>query len=169
MALALRLFLLLLLAVALPARAAQAAPWRAEGAGWDRIMDYVELPVNDGLNMPEHDGGPPRWKNQDVEDKKSLEASKLLDKMLSDLQRRRGERARKASPAARLQEDFQPLEPPAGAMHNLRSTEIFGSTSTSGGAIVWRREALASPNNLAFLLILIHVFDKLCLLKMEPP
>ena len=33
MTLALRLFLLLLLAVALPARAAQAAPWRAQGAG----------------------------------------------------------------------------------------------------------------------------------------
>ena len=33
MALALRLFLLLLLAVALPARAAQAVPWEVKGAG----------------------------------------------------------------------------------------------------------------------------------------
>ncbi|RMC16801.1 hypothetical protein DUI87_06395 [Hirundo rustica rustica] len=42
MALALRLILLLLLAVALPARTAQAAPWRAQGADWNLDMDYLE-------------------------------------------------------------------------------------------------------------------------------
>ncbi|XP_056357677.1 uncharacterized protein LOC130258385 [Oenanthe melanoleuca] len=65
MALALRLFLLLLLAVALPARAAQAAPWPARGAG---------LPT-----VHTHDTG----------DKKSMEADRLLDQMLSNLERRR--------------------------------------------------------------------------------
>ncbi|XP_053824601.1 uncharacterized protein LOC128802320 isoform X2 [Vidua chalybeata] len=65
MALALRLFLPLLLAVALPARAAQAAPLQARGAG------------------------PPPWKNGDTGDKKSLEAARHLDQMLSDVERRR--------------------------------------------------------------------------------
>ncbi|XP_058701182.1 uncharacterized protein LOC131582243 [Poecile atricapillus] len=65
MALALRFFLLLLLAAALPDRAAQAAPQRAWRAG------------------------PPTWTNQNIEDEKSLEASRLLDKMLSDLETRR--------------------------------------------------------------------------------
>ncbi|KAF4798817.1 Metallo-beta-lactamase domain-containing protein 1 [Turdus rufiventris] len=102
--------------------------------GWDRVMDYLELPVNDGLKMPEREEG---W-DRDMD---------YLELPMND----GGERARKASSAAWLQEDFQPLEPPAG------------------GAIVWRKEAVASPNNLAFLLILIHVFDKLCLLKMAPP
>ncbi|XP_064251921.1 uncharacterized protein LOC135284387 [Passer domesticus] len=40
-------------------------------------------------------GGLPRWKNQDAGDSKSLEGAKLLDKMLSDLERRR-EMKRKA-------------------------------------------------------------------------
>ncbi|XP_056357423.1 uncharacterized protein LOC130258241 isoform X3 [Oenanthe melanoleuca] len=35
-------------------------------------------------------GGPPGWNNPDIGDKKSLEADRLLDKMLSDLERRRG-------------------------------------------------------------------------------
>ncbi|RMB89145.1 hypothetical protein DUI87_34494 [Hirundo rustica rustica] len=45
MALALRLILLLLLAVALPARTAQAAPWRAQGAVMDqKSVQKEELP-----------------------------------------------------------------------------------------------------------------------------
>ncbi|RMB93112.1 hypothetical protein DUI87_30433 [Hirundo rustica rustica] len=81
MALALRLILLLLLAVALPARTAQAAPWRVQGAvkpvvagdldsqptskteplgdveDWERDMDYLEMMVNGGLKaVPEAEG-----------------------------------------------------------------------------------------------------------------
>ncbi|XP_056364614.1 uncharacterized protein LOC130261953 [Oenanthe melanoleuca] len=149
MAFALRLFLLLLLAVALPARAAQAAPWRVQGASWDRDMGNLEKLVYDSSKILEHGEGDAGWKNEDVGDKKSLEAAKLLDKMLGDLERRRvmkgkivlkaefpggssgsavaasatggeampvtgGEHSRKASPAAWLHEDLQPLEPPAG-------------------------------------------------------
>ncbi|XP_023804377.1 uncharacterized protein LOC111945973 isoform X13 [Cyanistes caeruleus] len=58
MAFALRLFLLLLLAVALPDRAAQAAPWRAQGADWNHHMDYLEV-MNDGLKFLEDVGAKP--------------------------------------------------------------------------------------------------------------
>ncbi|XP_056357430.1 uncharacterized protein LOC130258247 [Oenanthe melanoleuca] len=130
MALALRLFLLLLLAVALPARAAQAAPWPARGAG---------LPT-----VHTHDTG----------EKKLREADRLLDKMLSDLERRlamkgktvlkalfaRGSSGsvpasaagreampgtvtgdeREGSQVARLHEDLQPLEQPAGSLRRKK-------------------------------------------------
>ncbi|XP_023800925.1 uncharacterized protein LOC111941952 isoform X6 [Cyanistes caeruleus] len=58
MAFPLRLFLLLLLAVALPDRAAQAAPWRAQGADWNHHMDYLEV-MNDGLKFLEDVGAKP--------------------------------------------------------------------------------------------------------------
>ncbi|XP_053845100.1 uncharacterized protein LOC128813780 [Vidua macroura] len=89
MALALRLFLLLLLAVALPARAAQAAPLQARGADWDGDMAYPDALLDDSLDLLENAGGPPRWKNADTGHKKSLEAAKHLDQMLRDLERRR--------------------------------------------------------------------------------
>ncbi|XP_023803013.1 uncharacterized protein LOC111944509 [Cyanistes caeruleus] len=89
MALALRLFLLLLLAAALPDRAAQAAPQRAWRADWDRDMEYIKKMVNGGLKTIPDAGGPPTWTNQDKEDQKSLEASQVLDRMLNDLKRRR--------------------------------------------------------------------------------
>ncbi|XP_053857550.1 uncharacterized protein LOC128820748 isoform X3 [Vidua macroura] len=89
MALALCLFLPLLLAVALPARAAQAAPLQARGADWDGDMAYLDAPLDDSLNLLENAGGPPPWKNADTGDKKSLEAARHLDQMLSDLERRR--------------------------------------------------------------------------------
>ncbi|RMC04897.1 hypothetical protein DUI87_18072 [Hirundo rustica rustica] len=75
MALAVRLLLLLFLAVALPARAAQAAPWQARraakpvgegdlasqptskteplGDDWERDLDYLEALVEDGLKILE--------------------------------------------------------------------------------------------------------------------
>ncbi|XP_068884402.1 uncharacterized protein [Aphelocoma coerulescens] len=58
---------------------------------WDQDMDYLESLLDDGLKTSAHAGGPPRGENQDIpgEDKKSLEASELLDQMLSDLERRR--------------------------------------------------------------------------------
>ncbi|XP_064289305.1 uncharacterized protein LOC135308295 [Passer domesticus] len=52
-------------------------------------MDYLDALSDDGLKPPEDAGGLPRWKNQDAGDSKSLEAAQLLDKMLSDLERRR--------------------------------------------------------------------------------
>ncbi|XP_053789793.1 uncharacterized protein LOC128783187 isoform X3 [Vidua chalybeata] len=96
MALALRLFLPLLLAVALPARAAQAAPLQARGAAWDGDMAYPDAQLDDSLVnsvgeiLLENAGGPSPWKNSDTGDKKSLEAARHLDQMLSDLERRRG-------------------------------------------------------------------------------
>ncbi|XP_068057578.1 uncharacterized protein [Anomalospiza imberbis] len=174
MALALRLFLLLLLAVALPARAAQAAPLQARGAdeharkaspaAWLQ-EDFQPLKPPAGVSAGKtfqapflvaaqkpgsHRSDPPRERNKPTGDIKSLEASKHMDQMLNDLERRRemegeavlkaefpggssgslaapaagreampgtgtgDEHARKASPAAWLQEDFQPLKPPAG-------------------------------------------------------
>ncbi|XP_023781939.1 uncharacterized protein LOC111928776 [Cyanistes caeruleus] len=75
-------------------------PWAASAAGreampgtvpgdWDRDMEHLKALGHNGLRSMENAGGPPRWKNQDIEDKKSLEASQLLDKMLSDLERHR--------------------------------------------------------------------------------
>ncbi|XP_023804063.1 uncharacterized protein LOC111945624 isoform X6 [Cyanistes caeruleus] len=58
MAFPLRLFLLLLLAVALPDRAAQASPQRAQGADWNHHMDYLEV-MNDGLKFLEDVGAKP--------------------------------------------------------------------------------------------------------------
>ncbi|XP_064289310.1 uncharacterized protein LOC135308299 [Passer domesticus] len=58
-------------------------------------MDYLDALSDNDLKPPENAGGLPRWKNQDAGDSKSLEAAKLLDKMLSDLERRR-EMKRKA-------------------------------------------------------------------------
>ncbi|XP_056357422.1 uncharacterized protein LOC130258241 isoform X2 [Oenanthe melanoleuca] len=58
-------------------------------------------------------GGPPGWNNPEIGDKKSLEADRLLEQMLSDLEISRDERAWKVSQVARLHEDLQPLEPPA--------------------------------------------------------
>ncbi|XP_064289394.1 uncharacterized protein LOC135308414 isoform X2 [Passer domesticus] len=52
-------------------------------------MDNLDALSDDGLKPLEDAGGLPRWKNQDAGDSKSLEAAKLLDKMLSDLERRR--------------------------------------------------------------------------------
>ncbi|XP_023802764.1 uncharacterized protein LOC111944229 isoform X1 [Cyanistes caeruleus] len=101
MAFALRLFLLLLLAVALPDRAAQAAPWRArradEGgrkappAAWLH-EDFLPLEPHAGVSASRtfqapflvaarkpssHHGGSPRGRNKPTE-----------DKMLSELDRR---------------------------------------------------------------------------------
>ncbi|XP_023801657.1 uncharacterized protein LOC111942808 isoform X2 [Cyanistes caeruleus] len=59
MAFALRLLLLLLLAVALPDRAAQAAPWQAQGADWDRDMEHLEALGHDGLIPMENAGAKP--------------------------------------------------------------------------------------------------------------
>ncbi|XP_023800806.1 uncharacterized protein LOC111941835 isoform X1 [Cyanistes caeruleus] len=56
MAFPLRLFLLLLLAVALPDRAAQAAPWQAQRADGNHDMDYPEVLMNDGLKFLEDVG-----------------------------------------------------------------------------------------------------------------
>ncbi|XP_064287763.1 uncharacterized protein LOC135307003 [Passer domesticus] len=58
-------------------------------------MDYLDALSDNDLKPPEDAGGLPRWMNQDAGDSKSLEAAKLLDKMLSDLERRR-EMKRKA-------------------------------------------------------------------------
>ncbi|XP_068034397.1 uncharacterized protein [Anomalospiza imberbis] len=113
MALALRLFLLLLLAVALPARAAQAAPLQARGAdeharkaspaAWLQ-EDFQLLKPPAGVSAGKtfqapllvaaqkpgsHRRGPPRQKNEPTGDSKSLQASKHMDQMLSDLERRR--------------------------------------------------------------------------------
>ncbi|XP_056357627.1 uncharacterized protein LOC130258359 isoform X2 [Oenanthe melanoleuca] len=110
MALALRLFLLLLLAVALPARAAQAAPWPARGADWyagdvftapwlEDSLDAVEPPTGNTFPPPgldaaykpsSHPRGPPRGKTQAKVENKFMEPSEVLDQMLSDLERRRG-------------------------------------------------------------------------------
>ncbi|XP_058701179.1 uncharacterized protein LOC131582238 [Poecile atricapillus] len=56
---------------------------------WDHEMDYLEVLVNGGLKTLPDAGGPPTRTNQNIEDEKSLEASRLLDKMLSDLETRR--------------------------------------------------------------------------------
>ncbi|XP_053857478.1 uncharacterized protein LOC128820689 [Vidua macroura] len=112
MALALRLFLPLLLAVALPARAAQAAPLQARGAdeharkaspaAWLHA-DFQPLkppadvsagrtfpgPLVDVAHKPDsHRRGPLRRKNKPTGDSKSLEESKHLEQILSDVERR---------------------------------------------------------------------------------
>ncbi|XP_064289327.1 uncharacterized protein LOC135308318 [Passer domesticus] len=89
MALALRLLLLLLLAEALTAWAAQAAPLQVWRADWDRDMAYMEKLVHNSWKTPEHGGGPPAMKKEEMAGKKKLEAAKHLDEMLSDLERRR--------------------------------------------------------------------------------
>ncbi|XP_051649230.1 uncharacterized protein LOC127473534 isoform X17 [Manacus candei] len=138
MALALRLFLPLLLAVALHARAAQAAPVPArgadEGAGnsfsaaWlEGGLDSLGPPagVSAGRTFPasglvpphkagSHRRGPPRGRNRSPGDKPSQEALELLDQMLSKLQRRRDEDTGNASPAAWMEDTLGPLGSPAG-------------------------------------------------------
>ncbi|XP_064524111.1 prophenin and tritrpticin precursor-like isoform X2 [Pseudopipra pipra] len=89
MALALRLFLLLLLAVALHARAAQAAPVPARGADEGAEEDSPAAWTDYGLDILGPTGGPPTGKNQPPGEKKSQEAMELLDKMLSELEKRR--------------------------------------------------------------------------------
>nr|XP_041573898.1 uncharacterized protein LOC115492415 isoform X2 [Taeniopygia guttata] len=63
-------------------------PGRVTG-DWDRDMAYMENLVKDSLRNLNRGGGPPGEMNQDREDKKSLEAARHLDQMLSDLERRR--------------------------------------------------------------------------------
>nr|XP_041569317.1 uncharacterized protein LOC116807086 isoform X1 [Taeniopygia guttata] len=113
MALALRLLLLLLLAVALPARAAQAAPLQARGAdeharkaspaAWLH-EDFQPLKSRAGASagrtfqapflVAEHKSvshrrGPLRGRNKPTGNSKALETYKHVEKMLSDLERRR--------------------------------------------------------------------------------
>ncbi|XP_053832159.1 uncharacterized protein LOC128806544 isoform X2 [Vidua macroura] len=59
MVLVLHLCLLLLLAVALPARAAQASPPQAPGADLDRNLNYLQVLVNDTLKIMENAGAEP--------------------------------------------------------------------------------------------------------------
>ncbi|XP_023801265.1 uncharacterized protein LOC111942338 isoform X3 [Cyanistes caeruleus] len=66
----------------------EAMPGTAPG-DWDRDMEHLKALAHNGLRSMENAGGPPRWKNKEIEDKNSLEASQLLDRMLSDLERRR--------------------------------------------------------------------------------
>ncbi|XP_064262385.1 uncharacterized protein LOC135292066 [Passer domesticus] len=113
MALALRLFLLLLLAVALSTRAAQAAPLQARRADEHTRKASSAAWLNEdfqGLNPPagvsagktfqapflvaahkprSHGRGPPRGRNKPRGDSKSLEASKQMDRIWSDLERQR--------------------------------------------------------------------------------
>ncbi|XP_053845103.1 uncharacterized protein LOC128813786 isoform X2 [Vidua macroura] len=109
MALALRLFLPLLLAVALPARAAQAAPLQARGAGWiagnvfpapwlEENLDPVGPPTGvsaewnflaPGLDAVHKPSAHRRGETQAKGENKSLKPSEILDQMLSDLERRR--------------------------------------------------------------------------------
>ncbi|XP_051649099.1 prophenin and tritrpticin precursor-like isoform X3 [Manacus candei] len=89
MALALRLFLPLLLAVALHARAAQAAPVPARGADEGAEEDSPAAWTDYGLDILGPTGSPPTGKNQPPGEKKSQEAMELLDKMLSELERQR--------------------------------------------------------------------------------
>ncbi|XP_027558929.1 uncharacterized protein LOC113977214 isoform X7 [Neopelma chrysocephalum] len=110
MALALRLLLLLLLAVALHARAAQAAPVPARGAGEDRDLDYLE---DDVLKFFWPPGGPPTGKNQLPGKKNSPEPFELLDKMLSELEQRRGEGTGNTSPAPLTENSLEPSGIPA--------------------------------------------------------
>ncbi|XP_023803800.1 uncharacterized protein LOC111945354 [Cyanistes caeruleus] len=76
----------------------EAMPGTAPG-DWDRDMEHLKALAHNGLRPMENAGGkfsmsisaqnyqcPPRWKNKEIEDKKSLEASQLLDKMLSNLE-----------------------------------------------------------------------------------
>ncbi|XP_023803242.1 uncharacterized protein LOC111944786 [Cyanistes caeruleus] len=99
--------------------------WSASAAGreampgtvsedWDRDMEYMEMLVSGGLKTLPDTGGPPAWTNQDIEDGKSLEASRLLDKMLSDLETHRDEGAETASPAAGMEDGLEPLGGSAG-------------------------------------------------------
>ncbi|XP_053857458.1 uncharacterized protein LOC128820673 isoform X5 [Vidua macroura] len=122
MALALRLFLPLLLAVALPARAAQAAPLQARGAAWDGDMAYPDAVLDDSLNLLENAGGPSPWKNSDSRDKKSLEAARHLDQMLSDLERRREMNRKAVLKAAFPGGSSGPLAAPAAGSEAMPGT-----------------------------------------------
>ncbi|XP_053789824.1 uncharacterized protein LOC128783213 isoform X2 [Vidua chalybeata] len=128
MALALRLFLTLLLAVALPARAAQAAPLQARGAAWDGDMAYPDAQLDDSLEnsvgeiLLENAGGPSPWKNADTGDKKSLEAAKHLDQMLSDLERRREMKRKAVLKAAFPGGSSGPLAAPAAGSEAMPGT-----------------------------------------------
>ncbi|XP_053789579.1 uncharacterized protein LOC128783028 isoform X3 [Vidua chalybeata] len=128
MALALRLFLPLLLAVALPARAAQAAPLQARGAGWDGDMAYPDALLDESLEnslgeiLLENAGGPSPWKNSDTGDKKSLEAARHLDQMLSDLERRREMKRKAVLKAAFPGGSCGPLAAPAAGSEAMPGT-----------------------------------------------
>ncbi|XP_023791400.1 uncharacterized protein LOC111935252 isoform X2 [Cyanistes caeruleus] len=89
MAFPLRLFLLLLLAVALPDRAAQAAPWRAQGADWNARKGFPAPWLEESLDPVGPPSGPPAGKTQAKGEDKSLEPSELLDQMLRELERQR--------------------------------------------------------------------------------
>ncbi|XP_051649102.1 uncharacterized protein LOC127473487 isoform X2 [Manacus candei] len=111
MALALRLFLPLLLAVALHARAAQAAPVPARGADGDRDLDYLD---DDVLKYFWPPGGPPTGKNQPPGEKNSPEPFELLDQMLSELERQQGEGTGNTSPTPSTENSLEPSGIPAG-------------------------------------------------------
>ncbi|XP_051649103.1 uncharacterized protein LOC127473487 isoform X3 [Manacus candei] len=110
MALALRLFLPLLLAVALHARAAQAAPVPARGADGDRDLDYLD---DDVLKYFWPPGGPPTGKNQPPGEKNSPEPFELLDQMLSELERQQGEGTGNTSPTPSTENSLEPSGIPA--------------------------------------------------------
>ncbi|XP_053814601.1 uncharacterized protein LOC128796717 isoform X2 [Vidua chalybeata] len=117
MALALRLFLPLLLAVALPARAAQAAPLQVQGAdeharkaspaAWLHA-DFQPLKPpaemdREAVLKAEFPGGSSGSLAASAAGREAMPGTVTGD-----------EHARKASPAAWLHADFQPLKPPAG-------------------------------------------------------
>ncbi|XP_051649272.1 uncharacterized protein LOC127473544 isoform X13 [Manacus candei] len=126
MALALRLFLPFLLAVALHARAAQAAPVPARGADentgnaspldWLRkVLQPLQPPagVSAGRTFPapllvappkpaSHGRGPPRGKSQPPGEKKTHESNEVLKEIMKELQKGRGVSAGRTFPAPLL-------------------------------------------------------------------
>ncbi|XP_053809337.1 uncharacterized protein LOC128793906 isoform X5 [Vidua chalybeata] len=129
MALALCLFLPLLLAVALPARAAQAAPLQVRGADLDHVLSYLQVLVNDTLKIVENAGAEPVAEGgaasqpipstDPLGDAEGVSAGSTFPGPLVDVARKpsshhKDEIDEKASPLAWLNKVLKPLESPAG-------------------------------------------------------
>ncbi|XP_053857557.1 uncharacterized protein LOC128820754 [Vidua macroura] len=113
--------------LAAPAAGSEAMPGTVTGA-WDGDMAYRDALLDDSLEnslgeiLLENAGGPSPWKNSDTGDKKSLEAARHLDQMLSDLERRREMNRKAVLKAAFPGGSSGPLAAPAAGSEAMPGT-----------------------------------------------
>ncbi|XP_053857466.1 uncharacterized protein LOC128820677 isoform X2 [Vidua macroura] len=128
--------------LAAPAAGREAMPGTVTGA-WDGDMAYLDALLDDSLEnslgeiLLENAGGPSPWKNSDTGDKKSLEAARHLDQMLSDLERRREMNRKAVLKAAFPGGSSGPLAAPAAGSEAMPGTvtgdESAGMASPAAG------------------------------------
>ncbi|XP_077642335.1 uncharacterized protein LOC144247010 [Lonchura striata] len=110
----------------------------ADAEDWYRDMAYMENLVKDSLKNVDRGGGPPREMNQDREDKKSLEAVKHLEKMLSDLERSRGYKNSPTLFGEQLAKELETWKAPPEEGKLLQYVDdILIATRTKEACVAW--------------------------------